>query len=207
MVQRSLRTMYDDIVRETSWEAWAAAFTAAEFLNDEYQNDDTFKMIRRIQHEAASRQREIVCQSVSEGQQDYAYVVLDQLRRYYELEIRRERKKHPEGKQEKKLNDDLIEVVQATLRLAILEHQWVKAYLQVSALLNLDGDVDSFIQKLENILSSAISENRWTDATRIVLGFKEVPDYTNVAKESLDRLRSQWYGTEGGRWTTGNELF
>ena len=126
--------MYDDVVRETSWEAWAAAFTAAEFLHDVYRNDHTLTMIRRIRHDAASRREQIIGQSVSGGQQGTAYVTLNQLRRYYELEIRRKRKKHPEGKQrEEILNDGLIEVVQATLRLAIQEYQWVEAYHQAYA--------------------------------------------------------------------------
>ncbi|ELR03924.1 hypothetical protein VC83_07067 [Pseudogymnoascus destructans] len=152
-------------------------------------------MKRRIQREAASRQREIVCQSVSERQQGHAYAVLDRIGCYYVLGIRRERK-NPEGKQkEKQLNDDLIEFVQATVRLVMQEHQWPEAYVPASA------GVHCFGQKLENILRDAISKDQWHDTIRMVLRFKNVPEYTNAAKESLDRLRSQWYGVEEGRWT------
>ena len=72
------------------------------------------------------------------------------------------------------------------------------------ALLSLNGDVDSYVQTLENICSNAISEDRSTDANEIIGSFK---NYTDVAKESLGRLCSQWYGAEEVRWTYGNTLF
>ncbi|OBT40257.1 hypothetical protein VE00_09736 [Pseudogymnoascus sp. WSF 3629] len=140
--------MYDDIVRETSWDTWAAAFTAADFLHEEYQNDDTMKMMRRIRHGAVSKRQEIMGQTASNGQWSNAYFVLNQLQSYYELEKHRERRKrenfqHLEAKhfkRTKKLNDDLAEVLQATLRLAVQEHQWADASYQVFQLLGLNTD-------------------------------------------------------------------
>ncbi|KFY61366.1 hypothetical protein V496_05055 [Pseudogymnoascus sp. VKM F-4515 (FW-2607)] len=123
----SLRTMYDDTVLETLWDTWAAAFTAADFLHEEYRNDDSMKMMRRIRHGAVSKRHQIMGQNASNGQWSNAYLVLNQLQRYYELEKHRERKKrrnfhHLEAKhfeRTKKLNDDLAEVLHATLNLAV----------------------------------------------------------------------------------------
>jgi hypothetical protein len=164
-------------------------------------------MIRRIRHEAASRRREIVCQSMLPVQQDNAFCVLKGLRQYYDLELYREKKRHHEwghSEKRKKINDALIEVVQAMLRLSVQEHQWVEACHQAYALLDLNGDVDSHLQTLKNICSQAISEDRWADAMEIMGLFK---NYTDVAKESLDSLRSQWYAADGIRWTYGNAVF
>ncbi|OBT92539.2 hypothetical protein VE01_09468 [Pseudogymnoascus verrucosus] len=205
----SLRIMYDDIVLETSWEAWAAAFTAADFLHEEYRNDDTIKMIRRIRHGAVSKRQQILGQSASNGQWSNAYLVLNQLQRYYELE-KRMNFHHLEAKQferTKKLNDDLAEVLHVTLNLAVQEHQWVEASNQVFELVKLNADIHSLVRILETICSGAISEDRWQDATETVRVFKYIPDYENVAEESLDRLRSQWYRAEGIRWTYGNTVF
>ncbi|OBT92503.2 hypothetical protein VE01_09435 [Pseudogymnoascus verrucosus] len=197
----SLRTMYDTVVLGTSWDTWAAALTAADFLHEEYRNNDTSKMIRRIRHEAASRRREIVCQSMLQVQQDNAFCVLKGLRQYYDLELYREKR---DSEKRTKINDALIEVVQAMLRLSIQEHQWAEACRQAYALLDLNGDVDSYLQTLKNICSQAISEDRWADAMEIMGSFK---NYTDVAKESLDSLRSQWYAADGIRWTYGNAVF
>ncbi|KFZ03240.1 hypothetical protein V501_09402 [Pseudogymnoascus sp. VKM F-4519 (FW-2642)] len=216
----SLRDMYG-IVQESSWDAWAAAFTAADFLNDEYRNDDTLEMTRRIQHGAVSKRHQIMGQSASNGQWSNAYLVLKRLQGHYKLEKHRARKKHCEGKKGhylrhleakhvermKKSNDDLAEVLHATLNLAVQEHQWVEASHQVLELVELDADVHDLVRILEEICSGAISENRWQDATETVGVFKNIPDYKNVAAESLGRLQSQWYGAEGIRWTTGNDLF
>ena len=235
----SLRTMYDDIVRETSWEAWAAAFTAADFLHEEYRNDDTIKMIRRIRHGAVSKRQQIMGQSASNGQWSNAYLVLNQLQGYYELEKHRERKKRRiihdlEAKhfeRTKKLNDDLAEVLHVTLNLAVQEHQWADASYQVYQLLglNTDGpsgvihdgplhvcvpstccvnaDVHDSVRILEMVCSSAISEGRCEVAYETVRVFRFIPDYANVAKESLERLRSMWYGSKGEAWTYGNTVF
>lgn len=43
-VLQSLQTMYDHVVLETLWEAWAAAFTATDFLQEEYRTDGIAKM-------------------------------------------------------------------------------------------------------------------------------------------------------------------
>ncbi|KFZ24491.1 hypothetical protein V502_01026 [Pseudogymnoascus sp. VKM F-4520 (FW-2644)] len=235
----SLRTMYDDIVRQTSWEAWAAAFTAADFLHEEYRNDDTIKMIRRIQHGAVSKRQQIMGQSASNGQWSNAYLVLNQLQRYYELEKHRERKKrrnlhHLEAKhfeRTKELNDDLAEVLHATLNLAVQEHQWADASYQVFQLLglNTDGcnkvihdgplhvcvpstccvnaDVYDLVRVLEEICSNTIAEGRREVACETTRVFRFIPDYGNVAKESLERLRSTWYGSKGEEWTYGNTVF
>ena len=216
----SLRNMYG-IVLETSWDTWAAAFTAADFLHEEYRNDDTLKMIRRIQHGAVSKRQQIMGQSASNGQWSNAYLVLNRLQGHYKLEKHRERKKHREGKKgyylrhleakhfarTKKFNDDLAEVLHATLNLAVQEHQWVEASNQVFELVELNADIHGLVRILENICSGAISEDRWQDATETIRLFKNIPDYENVAEESLDRLRSQWKGAEGIRWTYGNDLF
>ncbi|OBT60048.1 hypothetical protein VE03_10783 [Pseudogymnoascus sp. 23342-1-I1] len=149
-------------------------------------------------------------QGASEGQWNNAYCVLKKLQGYYELEKRREGKRPFEWKhvkREKKLNDSLAEVVQATLDLAIQEHQWVDASNQVFELLMLSADVHDLVCILETICSGAISDGLWQEATEIVRVFKAIPDYANVAEESLERLRRMWYGAEGLRWTYGSALF
>lgn len=60
-----------------------------------------------ILHQAVSRLREIMSQSVLKGQWNNAYRVLKQLQSYFKR---------------KKLNDELVEVIQATLDLAVQEH-------------------------------------------------------------------------------------
>lgn len=216
----SLRDMYG-IVQGTSWDAWAAAFTAADFLHEEYRNRDTLEMTRRIEHGAVSKRQQIMGQSTSNGQWSNAYLVLKRLQGHYKLEKHRARKKHREGKNRynlrhleakhvertKKSNDDLAEVLHATLNLAVQKHQWVEASHQVLELVELNADVHDLVRILEEICSGAISENRWQDATVTVRAFKNIPDYKNVAAKSLDRLQSHWYGAEGIRWTTGNDLF
>ena len=98
-------------------------------------------------------------------------------------------------------------MVQATLNLAVQEHQWVEASNQVFELVMLNADVHDLVRILEAICSGAISEDLWQEAIEIVRVFKAIPDYANVAKESLERLQSMWYGAEGLRWTYGSALF
>ncbi|KAL5351773.1 hypothetical protein ACLOAV_003634 [Pseudogymnoascus australis] len=213
----SLRDIYGNI-QETSWDAWAAAFTAADFLHEEYRNDDTLEMTRRIQHGAVSKRQQIMGQSTSIGQWSNAYLVLKRLQRHYKLEKHRARKKHREGKKGynlrhleakhvermKKSNDDLAEVLHATLNLAVQKHQWVEASHQVLELVELNADVHDLVRILEEICSGAISENRWQDATETVRAFKNILNYKKVAAKSLGRLRRQWYEADGIRWATGN---
>ncbi|KFY24927.1 hypothetical protein V493_04943 [Pseudogymnoascus sp. VKM F-4281 (FW-2241)] len=208
MVLLSLQAMSNQAVLQTSWEAWAAAFTAIDFLHETYRSHSTKTMVKWIQHEAVLKRREIMRQGASKGQWNNAYCVLKKLQSYYGVEKHRKGKKHFEWKHfEREDNNDLAEVVQATLNLAVHEHQWVEASKQVFELVMLDADVHDLVRILEKICSGAISENRWQDATETIRLFKNILDYENVAEESLDRLRSQWYGAEGIRWTYGNDLF
>lgn len=71
----------------------------------------------------------------------------------------------------------------------------------------LNADIHYLVGILETICSSAISEGLWEEATKIVPVFKAILDYANVAKESLERLESMWYGAKGIRWTYGSSLF
>ncbi|KFY50791.1 hypothetical protein V495_00094 [Pseudogymnoascus sp. VKM F-4514 (FW-929)] len=208
----SLRDMYGN-VQETSWDAWAAAFTAADFLHEIYRNDDTLEMTRRIQHGAVAKWQQIMGQSTSNGQWSNAYLVLKRLQRHYKREKRCARKWHREGKKGynlhyvermKKSNDDLAEVLHATLNLAVQKRQWVEASHQVLELVELNADVRDLVRILEEICSGAISENRWQDATETVRAFKNIPAYKKVAAKSLGRLRRQWYEADGIRWATGN---
>ncbi|KFY30557.1 hypothetical protein V493_01830 [Pseudogymnoascus sp. VKM F-4281 (FW-2241)] len=227
----TLRTMFDNIVGETSWDTWAAAFTAADFLHQEYGNDDTFKMMKRIQREAVFKQQQIIDQSALNGQWSNIYLVLNKLQSYYEQEKHRERRKrenfqHLEAKhfkRTKQLTDDLAEVLQATLRLAVQERQWVDASHQVIQLLRLNvdnrdrlnADVDDGLSadgynlscKLEEICSNAISEGRCEVAYDTMRAFTFIPDYANVAKQPLERLHRMWYASKGIAWTYGNTVF
>ncbi|KFY31355.1 hypothetical protein V493_01182 [Pseudogymnoascus sp. VKM F-4281 (FW-2241)] len=149
-------------------------------------------------------------QGVSKGQRNNAYCVLKKLQNYYEKEKRRKMKHHSELKhsqREKRLNNNLIEVVQAMLDLAIQEHQLLEASNKVFELVMLNAKVKKLVPILETICSGAISENLWQEATEIVRVFKAIPDYEKVAKEPLARLRSMWYGAEGIRWASGSALF
>ncbi|OBT83101.1 hypothetical protein VE02_09056 [Pseudogymnoascus sp. 03VT05] len=189
----SLQIMSNQVVLETSWEAWAAAFTAIDFLHSTYQSDSTKKMVKWIQHEAVLKRQEIMGQDTLKVQWNNAYCVLKKLQSYYELEKHRDGKKHIEWRnveREEKLNSSLVEVVQATLNLAVQEHQWVEASNQVFELVVLNADIHYLVGILETICSSAISEGLWEEATKIVPVFKAIPDYANVAKESLERLEN-----------------
>ncbi|KFY17967.1 hypothetical protein V492_00247 [Pseudogymnoascus sp. VKM F-4246] len=206
----SLQIMSRQVVLETSWEAWAAAFTAIDFLHSTYRSDSTKKMVEWIQHEAVLKRREIMGQNALNVQWNNAYCVLKKLQSYYELEKHCEGKKHFEWRnveRQEKLESSLLEVIQATLNLAIQEHQWVEASNQVFELVVLNEDVHYLVGILETICSGAISEDLWGDATKIAPVFKAIPDYANVAKESIERLKSMWYGAEGIRWTYGSALF
>lgn len=184
--------MYYRVVLQTSWEAWAAAFTAIEFLHLEYGTDSTKKMANWILHEAVLNRRQIMGQGASEGQWSNAYCVLKKLQSYYELEKRREGKRPFESKhieREKKLNDSLAQVVQATLDFAIQERQRVEASNQVFELLMLVHDL---VRILETICSGAISDGLWQESAEIVRVFKAIPDDANGAEVSLKRLRRIW---------------
>ncbi|KFY46929.1 hypothetical protein V494_00273 [Pseudogymnoascus sp. VKM F-4513 (FW-928)] len=167
-------------------------------------------MVKWIQHEAALKRREIMGQDTLKVQWNNAYCVLKKLQSYYELEKHREGKKHFEWRNVERLENlesILLEVIQATLNLAIQEHQWVEASNQVFELVVLNEDVHYLVGILETICSSAISEGLWVDATKIAPVFKAIPDYANAAKESIERLKSMWYEAEGIRWTYGSALF
>lgn len=71
----------------------------------------------------------------------------------------------------------------------------------------LSADVHDLVRILETISSGAISDGLWQESTEIVRVFKAIPDYANVAEESLERLRRLWYGAKGLRWTDGSALF
>ncbi|OBT70543.1 hypothetical protein VF21_10446 [Pseudogymnoascus sp. 05NY08] len=150
-------------------------------------------MVKWIQHEAVFKRREIMGQVALKVQWNNAYCVLKKLQSYYKLEKHRDGKKHFEWRnveREEKLNSSLVEVVQATLNLAVQEHRWVEASNQVFELVVLNADIHYLVGILETICSSAISEGLWEEATKIVPVFKAIPDYANVAKESLERLKT-----------------
>ncbi|KFY69009.1 hypothetical protein V496_00596 [Pseudogymnoascus sp. VKM F-4515 (FW-2607)] len=290
-VMLSLYAMSNPSGLEPSWEAWAGAITAFDFLREIYrevETVDTWDLVKLTQEKAASRRREIMCQGNSKGQWNNAYCVLNEIQRYYKREKRHAEKEHLEAKLDggavdavcvealadrlgdfhvagsaafggdvesdlnvqagddlgvgelpdvdvvagddagdvldvlndikvvggglederpNKLNGELIEVVRATLNLAIQEKQWVEASNQVFELSKLNQDAKDLANILETVCRGAISEDRWKAATEIVRVFKNIPDYANVANEQLKRLKIMWYEAKGERWVSGNELF
>ena len=75
----SLQTMSNQVVLQTSWEEWAAAFTAIDFLHEIYRSHSTKTMVKWVQHEAVLNRREIMGQGASKGQWNNAYCVLQNL--------------------------------------------------------------------------------------------------------------------------------
>ncbi|KFY68562.1 hypothetical protein V496_00977 [Pseudogymnoascus sp. VKM F-4515 (FW-2607)] len=99
MLLQLLRTMYDHVVLETSWDVWAGAFTATNFLINyhsweayelrlgaPFQSEQSTYNIREmydwIEHQSVSRWREIVGQDTLNVNWGNVYFVLTSLQTY-----------------------------------------------------------------------------------------------------------------------------
>ncbi|KFZ18720.1 hypothetical protein V501_01053 [Pseudogymnoascus sp. VKM F-4519 (FW-2642)] len=139
----SLYTIYDHVVLETSWAAWAGAIKAIDYLA--YHSDKaevlSIRMEPWILGQFALRQGEIIGQGVPEGQQDNAHYVLEALQHHHETHRRREEKRRLEWKhfeRKKKHINNLTEVLQAMLHLEVQKRQWFKGYKRVADLMLLE---------------------------------------------------------------------
>ncbi|KFY61362.1 hypothetical protein V496_05051 [Pseudogymnoascus sp. VKM F-4515 (FW-2607)] len=142
-----LYSMYDHVVLETSWAAWAGAITAIECLEDGSKHVATsvIRMEEWILHQFASKQREILGKSVLEGQEENALCVLGELIRYHKEHQRREETRHLEWnhlERKKKHSNNLAEVLQASLPLHVRQSRWVMAHKEVAGLLRLEDEGD-----------------------------------------------------------------
>ncbi|KAL5346693.1 hypothetical protein ACLOAV_008400 [Pseudogymnoascus australis] len=96
-VMLSLYAMSKPSGLKPSWEAWAGAITAINFLHEIYgdvETASTRNLVKLTQEKAASRRREIMGQGDSKGQWNNAYCVLNEIQRYY----KREKRQHLEAK-------------------------------------------------------------------------------------------------------------
>lgn len=121
-----LYTMYDHVVLETSWAAWAGAIAAIEHIEDGSENVaiSSIRMEGWILDQFASKQREIIAQGVLEGQEHNAICVLRTLRDYYKSHKWREEQRHLEWnhlERKKKHINNLAEVLQALLPIYVQE--------------------------------------------------------------------------------------
>lgn len=141
----SLYTMYDHVVLETSWAAWAGAIAAIEHMGEgsEKAAISCIRMEGWILDQFASKQREIIAQGVLEGQEHDAICVLITLKYYHHGHYRREKKRHLEWnhlERKKKHINNLAEVLQALLPIHVQESQWVMGRQAVAQLLRLEDE-------------------------------------------------------------------
>ncbi|KFZ16720.1 hypothetical protein V501_02092 [Pseudogymnoascus sp. VKM F-4519 (FW-2642)] len=203
---QSLQSMYDHVVLQT-WEAWAGAFTAVDFLVKKYPTNGNIREIqKRLLHQAVSRRQEIIHQSTLEVEWNNVYFVLEKLRSAM----------HYQGKNG---DDNEAEVVLATLTFAIQERLWYEASRQVPILIRLNTNIDvkSLVQKLETICCGAISDNQYDDATGamdIFLEhdiFREITDISEevipCVEEAIENIWEVWATAKGIRWASGHNIF
>jgi hypothetical protein len=217
----SLHTIYDHVVLETSWGAWAGAITAIEYLRRHFDKGNIIgtRMEPWILGQFASRQREIIGRGVLELQEDTANCVLLELRRYHH--IQRDREEHLERK--KKHIDNLAEVLQAMIHLDVQVNRWVRGYKVVAELMLLEDegrpgrhadfhggvqficdpstcrhttDANDLFRALEEICTNLISEGQLVEAREATDVFERVPPYyKHIAAERLERVRGIWHDT------------
>ncbi|OBT85162.1 hypothetical protein VE02_05634 [Pseudogymnoascus sp. 03VT05] len=170
-VVEPLRTICQRALVDRSWDAWAAAFTAADFLQDEFG----IMMRQLVRDRVAVGWRDIVGQSVFTCQWKDVYFVSEQLQIY----LRRN-------------SDELAEVVKATLDLAVQEHEWQDALCQASKLIRLTANTRPVVHILEIICNHAILEGQWGEVNRAVSVLGTVGDNSNVDEEFMSTLQNMW---------------
>ncbi|KFY66542.1 hypothetical protein V496_02011 [Pseudogymnoascus sp. VKM F-4515 (FW-2607)] len=217
-----LYSMYDHVVLETSWAAWAGAITAIELLEDgSKQVAKCIRMEEWILDQFASKQREIIGQGVSEGQEENAHCVLGELTRYHKGHQRREEKRHLEWnhlERKKKHINNLAEVLKAILHLHVQKH--LCDYKVVAELMLLEdegplgrhadfhggvqrichpstcrhtADANDIFRALEEICINLISEGEDVEAREAIRVFERVPRYyKHIAAQRLERVRSMF---------------
>ncbi|KFZ24196.1 hypothetical protein V502_01324 [Pseudogymnoascus sp. VKM F-4520 (FW-2644)] len=205
----SLHTIYDHVVLETSWAAWAGAIMAIECLRSHSDEADVIgkRMAPWILAQFVSRQRELIDRGVLEGQQDNAFCVLEELRRYHQIQRRREEKRSLEWKHlERKMkhNDNLAEVLPAMVYLDVRERRWSSGSKRVREFMELEGggrhsrhddfhggvrytcypstcrhtaDAYDLIRLLKEICRNLISEGQQVEACRAISVFGHMPRY------------------------------
>jgi hypothetical protein len=155
----------------------------------------------------ASRQREIIGRGVLELQEETAYCILDELRRYHQIQRRREEKRHLEWnhhERKKKHTNNLAEVLKAILHLRVQESLWVRGYKVVAELMLLEeegrpsrhadfhsgvqcicdpstcrhtADANNLFRVLEEICTNLISEGQQVEACNAISVFERMPPY------------------------------
>ncbi|KFY17816.1 hypothetical protein V492_00372 [Pseudogymnoascus sp. VKM F-4246] len=207
-----LQTKYDKKVPEMSWNGWASAFTAVDALvwanhyQQQHRRDDIGEMQNWLLHEAVCRRREIISLSTSKVGWDIAYFVLE--------EIRVRLTSPPVAISN---DNDVAEVIQAILVLAIDKQLWHEAHLQVLKLLKLgfNINVDNLVGNIRAICCGAISANNWYDATTamdIFLNYKifwDIPGTGVVCcvDSAISDIHKMWRTAIGTRWDSSHRLF
>ena len=166
-----LKTICQSAHVDTSWDAWAAAFTAEAFLQEELG----ITMRTWVRDRLVVGWRDIVGQSVFTCQWKDVYLVSERLQTYL-----------------KRNHEELAEVVQATLDLAVREHEWRDASWQASKLLTLNGPTRQVIHTLETICNHAILDGQWDEANTAVSVLGTVGDNSSVDEEYMSTLQSMW---------------
>lgn len=200
----SLHTIYDHVVLETSWPAWAGAITAIGYFRPDSDETDGIgiKMQSWILDQFSSRQRELIGLGVPKLQEDAADCVLLELEKYH-------KKKRHFG--------NLAEVLRAMLHLNYPSSWGYKLVAQL-VLLEVRGlgrhadfhggvqcicdpstcrhtaDFNDILRALEEICIDLIFKSRLAEARRAMSIFERMPSYYNhIVTERLERVQIAYY--------------
>ncbi|KAL5346704.1 hypothetical protein ACLOAV_008411 [Pseudogymnoascus australis] len=170
-VEKSLQTTCQWAHVDGTWEAWAAVFTAANYL----QQECDITMRQWVRDRVVVGWRDIVGQSVFTCQWKDVCLVSEQLQRYL-----------------RENSNEQAEVVQATLDLAVREHEWQDASCHASRLIELNANTRQVVHILETICNHAILEGQWSEANRALSVLGAIRDGTDVGEELMSTLQNMW---------------
>lgn len=201
----SLYPMYDHVVLETSWAAWAGAIAAIEHMS-EGSGIDCIRLEGWILDQFASNQREIIAQGVLEDQEHNAICVLRMLKGYHEGHRYREEKRRREWRhfeRKKKHTNNLAEVLRALAHSYVRRSDWVMGYRTVRELMLLEdvfreericdpSDAIDIFRALEEICINLISGNDGLEASRAIGVFERMSSLYELAEERLERVQSMY---------------
>lgn len=215
----SLYTIYDHVVLETSWAAWAGAITAIDYLV--CHSDETYELRKTIEPsitaQLVSGQQEIMRQPVIQRQNEgNVNCVLEELRIHYQIQRCLGKKEH---------NENLAKVLLFMVELDMYNCRWSNGYRRVREFMELEGggrgasrysrhddfhggvryicypstcrhtaDAYDLIRVLKEICRNLISEGKKAEACEAISVFGGMPRYyKHIAAERLERVRSMWH--------------
>lgn len=170
-VVEPLQTICQEALFDRSWDAWAAAFSAADFLEEEFES-----MMRQwVRNLVAVGWRDIVGQTDFTCQWKDVYFVSEQL----QIFLRRN-------------SDDLVEVLKATLDLAVQENEWQDASCLAYKITGLNANTREVVLVLETICNQAISEGQWSEASEALTVLGTIRENSDVGEELTSTLQNMW---------------